>query len=306
MRNFQGASSISMQTAVFNEIGGNQITNHYAVQQRERTIYDEFKYILLGDVEMIQELGEIETQYGLGWNKEAPVRVVKMVSSALVHCGQGSKCMVLSYSGPAAEEASLGKGFSVNYSAKKSTDHATVWNQSVKSSSINIPQWMLLELVPLSHVWHDLHHLGRSYFVSLAQPGSKHKFRCDEDELWIDPKQGALIHGLRGPHCKHVLHLLMETLPMLSSLDLLQDDVLWTYLSGIKPLDREFDGNVVVLLARQFSSGGKPISSLKSQPIVHSALTGFTIAVGGMVWWGLGSSCLDCRVQMPDGAVRWV
>ncbi|KAG7096306.1 hypothetical protein E1B28_003752 [Marasmius oreades] len=101
MKNFQAASGISMQTAIFNDIGGNQITNHYTIrEERERNIYDEFRSIRLGDVEMIRELGDVTFRKFNGFRGD----VVMSTFTAVVHSGQGSKCTVLSYSGPDAEE----------------------------------------------------------------------------------------------------------------------------------------------------------------------------------------------------------
>ncbi|KAG7096310.1 hypothetical protein E1B28_003755 [Marasmius oreades] len=101
MSYFQGASGTSMQTAIFNEIGGNQITNNYTFRkERERNIYDEFRHIRLGDVEMIRELGDVTFRKFNDFRGD----VVISTFTAVVHSGQGSSCTVLSYSGPDAEE----------------------------------------------------------------------------------------------------------------------------------------------------------------------------------------------------------
>ncbi|KAG7096257.1 hypothetical protein E1B28_003705 [Marasmius oreades] len=95
---FEGASEISIRQPVFNEVGRDQVNNHYHVIQEEKqyTIYDEFRTIRLGDVEMIQKLGDVTFRKQGG--------VLRTTFTATVHSGQGSKCTVLSYSGPDAEE----------------------------------------------------------------------------------------------------------------------------------------------------------------------------------------------------------
>ncbi|KAG7096258.1 hypothetical protein E1B28_003706 [Marasmius oreades] len=158
---------------------------------------------------------------------------------------------------------------------------------------------MILELVPLGHVWDDLPILGWAYFKRLAWC----EFGCDEGELWIDPKQGTLISGLEGPECAYVRKFKLETLPMSSDIDLLQEDVFWRYLSGVEPKDRSFDERVIKMLALQY---GWPAWTRADEPCatsVYSTLTGSTIAVTSVLW--NSDKCFDDRGLMPDGATRF-
>ncbi|KAG7096264.1 hypothetical protein E1B28_003712 [Marasmius oreades] len=282
MKNFQEASGISMQTAIFNEIGGNQITNHYTIrEERDRNIYDEFRHIRLGDVEMIREL--TLGKYNRGG-----------LFTAMVHCGQGYKCTVLSYSGPNAK-AEWERDFrEVTGLRNPRTMQLFGINQS------NVPLLIFHnELVPLGHVWNDLPILGQVYFATLAE----FHFQCKRERLWIDPKRGSLIYGMWGPDSKYVGRLESD-LPMSSNTDLLQEDVFWRYLSGIKPSDREYDNQITHELSEQYDwcQHIDRSTDLAGVNGVYSTLATSRIAVISTGWH---YGCFDDTVLMPDGATRF-
>ncbi|KAG7096327.1 hypothetical protein E1B28_003771 [Marasmius oreades] len=291
MKNFQAASGISMQTAVFNEIGGNQITNNYTVrEERERNIYDEFRYIRLGDVEMIRELGNVTFR-----KLDEFQGVVRSTFTAIVHCSQGSKCTVLSYSGPDAEQWE--RDF-----RQVSGLRNTQMMQLFGINRSNVPLLIFhSELVPLVQVWRDLPILGRAYFRTLALM----KFDCHEIALWIDPKRGRLICGLMGSGCDSIEGLLLETPTMSSNIDLLQEDVFWRYLPGVKPSDREFDECVIATLALQYDyiQGSYSHNRVPWVTGVHSTVTESPIAIAVVPW--ISDECFDDRLLMADGAARF-
>ncbi|KAG7097649.1 hypothetical protein E1B28_004981 [Marasmius oreades] len=153
------------------------------------------------------------------------------------------------------------------------------------------------ELLPLAHFWDRLGYLRRSYACTLAR-----NMDWRESEMWIDPEQGTLIHGVEGP--AHNLFQLsiptVKTLPSSVQL-LLQDDVCIRYLSRL-PLVEEFDGEVIdVLHVVSMVKGEK--SPTINRPHVLSTKTNSIIAVGSGVWDGYG--CFDDRVLMPDGRTRF-
>ncbi|KAG7097985.1 hypothetical protein E1B28_005293 [Marasmius oreades] len=121
--------------------------------------------------------------------------------------------------------------------------------------------------------------------------------------LWIDSQRGSLIRGMEGPECDtEDLRPVYVRTPS-SSVELLQGDVYWRYLSQL-PLDKEFDRMVLCAL-EEMSGHWESAANYKSEfSIVISASTLSTIAAGSVTWKVFGG-CLSHGVVMPNGTQRF-
>ncbi|KAG7086139.1 hypothetical protein E1B28_002098 [Marasmius oreades] len=130
---------------------------------------------------------------------------------------------------------------------------------------------------------------------------------CRRWELWVDPKQGNIIHGVDGPFCSwqsFPLHFQFET--PLSSIEILQEDLLLCFLAHF-PQDRKLDKWVLDIFQSLsgFRQEHSPTDFQSSQPVVISTLTNSIIAVGSTVWRTGWPAYNVCGVQMHDGSTRF-
>ncbi|KAG7097988.1 hypothetical protein E1B28_005296 [Marasmius oreades] len=110
MNAFQEASHVTIRNATFNEVGGNQTNNYYttrAIQERERTIYDEFTYVKLGNVYIIEDIHRracARWSQGEGRREETRFRAERTICTAEID-GKPGRFTAMSYTGPEATEA---------------------------------------------------------------------------------------------------------------------------------------------------------------------------------------------------------
>ncbi|KAG7097658.1 hypothetical protein E1B28_004986 [Marasmius oreades] len=318
---FQDACGVSIEQGTFNAIMGNQINHFYKgmAQQKkeEHTIYDEFYRIKLGAVHRIRDIHceFYPRRWDIGireWCEGGRFRVDRTICAAKIRGEQGSGFTVISYSGPEKDEVEASV-FDLSCEYKELLQ---AWKEDFQrfSKATNTMKMQLFginrstipllifygELVPLAHLWDRVGRFGKAYTRALSL-----NMDWGDSEIWIDPAQGTLVHGVEGPYCD-LLFLNFpttnETLP--SSVELLLDeDVCFRYLSRL-PLDKDFDRRVIDLL--HFGSDiGEERSPIISKPCVFSSKTNSIIAVGspGNCWKGYG--CLKYRVAMPDGRTRF-
>ncbi|KAG7096307.1 hypothetical protein E1B28_003753 [Marasmius oreades] len=89
---------------------------------------------------------------------------------------------------------------------------------------------------------------------------------------------------------------------MSSKIDLLEEDVFWRYLSGVKPADRKFDEHIIETLALQCDYDQYYLpDSVPWVNSVYSTLTESPIAVAPWI----SEPCFDDTVHMPDGTTRF-
>ncbi|KAG7091714.1 hypothetical protein E1B28_008115 [Marasmius oreades] len=301
MHAFQGASKVSIQNATFTEIAGHQTINHYTTvrdtNERKPTIYDEFKQIKIGDVYIVRDIHHDEFprwKYDRIRLRQDPARpnAVRTISVAEIDGKQG-RFTVLSYTGSGAAEV-WEEDFRHVFRGRDA--------KNIQLFGINRSIFPMLlfhnELLPLSHTWDQLHVLGQAYFHSLAE-----SLGCHRSELWIDYKQGALIRGVEGPNCSLNSWIFSGVKTSSSSVELLQADVLWRYLSRVA-LECEFDGDVIYLFEIHPRKYDHCVDFNPNQPIIFSTSEGSTIAVGSAVWL-CSRNCLGSRAVMANGKTRF-
>ncbi|KAG7098115.1 hypothetical protein E1B28_000087 [Marasmius oreades] len=161
------------------------------------------------------------------------------------------------------------------------------------------------ELVPLAHIEGKLSgkYLVQAYLRTLAA-----NLKCLESELWVDPKQGALVRGLPGPTTLDKLFrffLPFGVKTPLSSVEFLQDNAaLWRYLSKL-PLEKDLDQ--AVIHAFNWSADRRlpnPTNVKPNRPVVVSGLTYSKIAIGFTYWESPVVGWLEPEVVMNDGRTR--
>ncbi|KAG7097889.1 hypothetical protein E1B28_005202 [Marasmius oreades] len=299
---FQEACGVSIGQGTFNAVTGNQTNNTYnhcifEQRKKKRTIYDEFLDIQRGLVRRIKDLDHIESLNF--WNSRLQeyevFRVERTISTAKIHGDSSSSSFtVVSYKGQDAQKA-----WKTEFRQFSETTNTT----EMQLYGINRSSVPLLifhgELLPVAHFWDRLGVFGQGYASTMAW----NVLECEESEVWINPEQGTLIHGLEGPDylADHMEFSTVETLP--SSIELLLDeDVSVRYFSRL-PLVKEFDREVINMLDHG-SEIGKETSPISNQPRVFSTKTNSIIAVrSGSYWNRFG--CLDDQVIMPDGRTRF-
>ncbi|KAG7097644.1 hypothetical protein E1B28_004976 [Marasmius oreades] len=312
---FQGANGISIGQGTFNVVTGNQtnnnnIYNHYiAEEKKKRRIYDEFPDIQRGLVHRLKDLDY--KNYFLCWNdrlnkQEVEFMVERTISTAKIH-GDSSTYTVVSYKGQDAQKA-----WKKEFQQFSETTNTT----KMQLFGINQSRIPLLifygELVPLAHLSDRLGPFGQAYTRTLSL-----NMECGESEMWINPAQGTLVHGLQLPEFsqtysiveihgdQHELYLThssfsaVETLP--PSVELLDEDVCFRYFSQL-PLNKDLDIDVIDVF-HLISDIQRERSPIINQPYVFSSKTNSIIAVGRDEWVGYG--CLDNQVLMPDGRIRF-
>ncbi|KAG7097980.1 hypothetical protein E1B28_005289 [Marasmius oreades] len=305
MQVLQGASHVSIHSATFNNIDGDQIINNYTTvikDKKDRTIYEEFNYIKLGNIRSIEDIYREDcvqwTQHD--WGLEgARLHAERKISTAKIE-GKRGKFTVVSYSGERATEI-----WEEDF-RKHSQARDALKMQLFGINQSHIPMLIFFdELVPLgSGRWELIHPLGKAYLNALSRG-----WGCSEHNLWIDPKHGKLIRGMEGPKCPGNL---MNFLPSLtndetpSTINCLQEDVVFRYLSRL-PLDKEFDKRVLSALTWKLPSPVLNLTDMKTnRSLILPALTNRPIAVGRLLWRSAHNrKCLDSRVMMADGKIRF-
>ncbi|KAG7097659.1 hypothetical protein E1B28_004987 [Marasmius oreades] len=299
---FQGANGVSIGQGTFNVVTGNQtnnnnIYNHYIAerQKKKRRIYDEFPDIQRG---LVHRLKDVDHKDGLfHWNfgshkYEVEFKVERTISTAKIH-GDSSTFTVVSYKGQDAQKA-----WEKEFRRFSETTNTT----KMQLFGINRSRIPLLifygELLPLDHFWDELGDFGLAYARTLSD-----NMNWGESEIWIDPAQGTLVRGVKGPGCDLTgVPLTDEPLP--SSVELLlNEDVYFRFFSRF-PLDKELDRRTIhVIEGISTREERGPLINI-NQPFVFSSKTNFIITIESGVFW-YGDGVLGSRVCMPDGRTRF-
>ncbi|KAF9256371.1 hypothetical protein L218DRAFT_218932 [Marasmius fiardii PR-910] len=109
---FVGASRFTVEGDAVNYVSGNQFIQ-FIQEEKERTIYDEFNYVKMGDVYSLKSVGHVEY---MKWKWRAKqFQAIKKITTAEVYPGSDRKFTVVSYQGPEAKKVgNCSSGFCIS------------------------------------------------------------------------------------------------------------------------------------------------------------------------------------------------
>ncbi|KAF9254022.1 hypothetical protein L218DRAFT_1082513 [Marasmius fiardii PR-910] len=281
---FVGTSGVSIEGGAYNSVAGNQnirVKNTIQIVQeeqkgKERTIYEEFEYIKLGHNRRVRDIElELENDLGTRTRIARPLLADMKICVAELHGEMNQRYTVISYGGPQGEKV-WERDF-ITSSRVRDTKHMQLFgiNRS------DIPMLIFHdELVPVGYIWNQLSKLGRCYLSTLS---SRSNLECQIMDLWMDPKRGTFICGVpvrTQASSFHEIPLVLDnTIP--SSVELLQEEVLWRYLYHNLPLQPHWDRNILFVLERQFRGYFRHRKRLGFKPageiVVSSSPAGWNI-----------------------------
>ncbi|KAK1220283.1 hypothetical protein PQX77_016961 [Marasmius sp. AFHP31] len=264
-------SATSTITAVYN-VNGNQINQVIQHEKKEPTEFDDYRIVKRGDICILRDVCEADDSGGCRCEMCRGSEVTRTVYIAKVNGAQGN-FTVMSYRGPGGRKA-----FEQDFRKFSSVVTSKVPQMyAVNIGSVpSILYWN--ELVPAVVLTRNLGWMGGVYLRSLCR-----KWRCKNEELWMDSARGVICCGPVGPHPNLLLlTLIIEDMP--STVDLLHEDVCLRFMASCK--SKEVDHGFV----RGIRSVGSDVDvpELFDQPTVISALTQTPIAVGNHVWEDMG------------------
>ncbi|KAJ8089127.1 hypothetical protein PM082_014375 [Marasmius tenuissimus] len=288
---------ITSGSGSFSHVQGDQYnysTTIVKAEEKERAEFDEFFYVKQGAIYRLRENGcyryprEWDYRAREGW-MEGRARADRVIYAAEIVDRPGRVFTMVQYRGPEAK-----KGFDEDFTMLVRTLSSDVsqvygYNQSV------IPTLILYnELAPIANFNASAGIFGQRYLLSLSV-----QFRCQREELWLDPGRGIFCRGPPGPPTNLVRGLRrIKDLPLTA--ELLQEDVLVRFMASLN--SQEVDHQVVLGLIT--SGAWVSVPERVSQPTVFSTLTNTPIAVTNSVWTST-EDCLSDRKTLENGLTRF-
>ncbi|KAI3609623.1 hypothetical protein WG66_001342 [Moniliophthora roreri] len=196
--------------------------------EKKRTKYDEFRYIISGDIYGVEEVVTRDIRdlwhFPNGPSSACQVKARRMIYSAKIHGKGNANFTVISYGGPDAR-AAWEKDF-VDFSKSQKPDTIQLFgiNQS------EVPALIFYDkLIPVGNGFKE-----ESVWTSMYLHYVREHEGCEsESQLWIDTKRGRICRGPDGPRIRNRTGLLLDEKARLNvplTMEMLREDISFRYL----------------------------------------------------------------------------
>ncbi|KAJ8089551.1 hypothetical protein PM082_014807 [Marasmius tenuissimus] len=288
---FANAQNFAIDGGNFSIVQGDQINQIIQPEEREHTVFDDFRNVKRGDIYKIQTICQVRDG-AEGCQCEACPRecreVIRTFCAAKL-IGVEGEFTAVTYSGRDAR-----KVFEWEF-LKYSRTQFTGATQIFAIDNGTIPSMVLWHnLLPLVQFAEKVGRFGLLYLESLRR-----QLGCWDEELWMDSSRGVICRGPKGPYSQFLGDWLeFKDLP--PTAELLQEDVLVRFLASHK--SKEADD--AFLVAMCYAANDEDVPERVNRPTIFSTRTKTPIAVANNVWKSFWDRLVE-RTCLENGWTRF-
>ncbi|KAK1224353.1 hypothetical protein PQX77_012737 [Marasmius sp. AFHP31] len=312
--NFSHSQNVSVTGGNFSHVGRDQ-HNHYnqIVQQKEKkhTEFDNYRNVKSGDISRLKDIGVFQ------YRSRRDCSCYRSESSPCWRCegleADRTICVVKVDGSPDPVHTAVtysGRDARAAFVADFRRTHQVAQVFAIDIGTV--PSLLLRnELVPFAHFAQDIDMdediLARLYFHNLCN-----QWDCRGEELWIDSVRGVFCRGPAGPKQRYnwrtgLKFLKYEIKDPPSSVDFLQEDVLWRFLTSQK--SKELDEFFIDFMAQPWASDtGSSVPQDLPNPNatrVFSATRDAPIAIARSTWKDYSNPPLLDQTFLENGLTRF-